>query len=262
MLMPGLHGGGLDVVLTHGNFFSSGRPGGDSASASVKADAVHAGVVDYCPVVNVVNVGDVHVVHCAVVVEGAVVPVSALIADTPIAEAVIDAAIETDMRPPVAGVPDIEAFTPTPIARGPEKTYFGSQHPRTRHPVIAILAVGPVTWRPNIALTWAYRLHVDRQHRRSNRDRHENAGERCGRQGQHHECKKQQTNRAADMHRPLLLPDHPSLARCCFAAKGCADEGRKFLPKTSRPDFEIFVLYTNSDLGNMLLREELHKDSP
>jgi hypothetical protein len=64
------------------------------------------------------------------------------------------------------------------------------------------------------------------------------------------------------MHRALLLPDHPSLARCCFAATGCADEGRKFRPKTSRPDLEISVLYTNSDLGNMLLREELHKDSP
>src|SRR4029077_16133318 len=113
--------------------------------------------------------------------------VSALIAETPIAEAVINAAIEADMRAPVAGVPDIEAFAPTPIAWGPEKTYFGSQHPRTRHPEIAIVAVSPVTGRPDVPLAGAYRLYVDRQYRRSNSDRHEDAGERCGWQGQHHQ---------------------------------------------------------------------------
>ena len=63
------------------------------------------------------------------------------------------------------------------------------------------------------------------------------------------------------MHCALLLPDHPWLARCCFAATGCADEGRKFRPKTSRPDFEISLLYINSDIENMLLGESLHLDS-
>src|ERR1019366_5930879 len=79
------------VLLVCRCLFCPGRAGVNSTGAAVITDMVHSGVVDYGPVVNIVNVPDVHVVHRAVVVEGPVIPISAFIADTTIAEAVVDA---------------------------------------------------------------------------------------------------------------------------------------------------------------------------
>src|SRR6266851_573768 len=74
----------------------------DPAVAAVVADAVHRRVVDHGGVVNVVNVGDVHVVHRTVVEKLSVLPTSALIAVTKVSIAVTDPAIETYLRTPVA----------------------------------------------------------------------------------------------------------------------------------------------------------------
>src|SRR5208283_4825123 len=94
--------------------FRSGRSSVNSTLAAVVTDMVHCGVVDYGLVVNIVNVRDVHVVHRAVVVEGPVIPISAFIADTTIAEAVVDATVEADMRTPVAFIPREGTPAPAP----------------------------------------------------------------------------------------------------------------------------------------------------
>src|SRR5712692_4093488 len=72
----------------------------DSAVAAVEADA-RLRVVDHRLVVNVVNDRDVHVVHRLVVEEAIVVPTSAFVTFTKIAEAIVDPAIETDYRTPI-----------------------------------------------------------------------------------------------------------------------------------------------------------------
>ena len=91
-----------------------------STRAAVITDVIVGGVVDYGLVVDIVNVRDVHVIHRAVVVEGAVSPISALIADTTITKAVVDATVEPNLSSPVAAIPSIGIVTPTPVTRRPE----------------------------------------------------------------------------------------------------------------------------------------------
>src|SRR3982074_3306510 len=74
----------------------------DPTVAPVIADAVYRGVVDHRRVVNIVNDGNVHVIHRTVVKEASVLPTSTFIAFTEITESVNDSAIKTDLRPPEA----------------------------------------------------------------------------------------------------------------------------------------------------------------
>src|SRR5208337_1464979 len=162
----------------------SGRTSANSTLAAVIADMVHRGFVDYGFVVNIVNVRDVHVVHRGVVVEGPVIPISAFIADTTVAEAVVDATVEADMRPPVAFIPREGTAAPAPITGSPEEANFGSHHPRTRHPEVALITISPVAGRPQITVRGDHGLLVHRQRGRSDRDRHAELRRRDGRYGQ------------------------------------------------------------------------------
>ncbi len=109
---------------------------------------VHRGFVDYGFIVNIVDVCDIHVVHGTVVVEGIVVPISSFIADTAVAEAVVDTTVEADLRTPVAFIPSESVAAPTPIARGPEQANGGGLDPGTRHPEVAFIPVRPVAGCP------------------------------------------------------------------------------------------------------------------
>src|SRR5450756_1882014 len=151
--MLGLQRRWRPVLLVCRCLFCLGGAGVNSTGAAVIADMVHSGVVDYGPVVNIVNVRDVHVVHRAVVVEGPVIPISAFIADT---------TIEADMRAPVALIPGVAVAAPTPITGSPEKANFGNQHPRTWHPEVAFIPVSPVAGRPQITVGGAHGLRVHR----------------------------------------------------------------------------------------------------
>src|SRR5207245_10281149 len=80
-----------------------------------------------------------------------------------IAEAVINTAVEADVRAPVAAVPDVKAVVPSPITGRPVQAYR-SDHPGTGHPVVAIVIVPrPVAGRPDVAGAGADGLRVDRQ---------------------------------------------------------------------------------------------------
>jgi hypothetical protein len=142
--------------------FCCRRASGNSTGAAVVADAVHGGIVDYRRVVNVVNVGDVHVVHRTVVVKLSVLPTSALIADTAIAKAVIDAAVEADLLTPVAAIPGEGAAAPTPVTGSPEQTNGGRLNPRAWYPEVAFITISPVAGRPQIAGLGGHGLHVHR----------------------------------------------------------------------------------------------------
>jgi hypothetical protein len=123
---------------------------------------IHCGVVDHGLVVNIVNARAAHVVHRAVVVEGPVIPISASVANTAIAEAVVDPTVEADMRTPVADIPRIGIAAPAPITGSPEQANLGSHYPRTRHPEVALLTISPVAWRPQITIAGDHGLRVHR----------------------------------------------------------------------------------------------------
>src|SRR5215472_10639410 len=161
----------------------------DSTWSAVEADARNVALIDNDAIfVDVVDVDHVDVGDGAVVVVIAAAPVAAIEASTGIAEAVVNSAVETDVRSPVAGVPNVESFTPTPIARRPEVTGLRGKHPRTGNPEIVrvVVIVGPVTGNPDVALARADGLRVDGQSWRAdaNRDAHGDLSVRWGRHRQ------------------------------------------------------------------------------
>jgi len=97
----------------------------DAAIASVVAHPA-LGPVNDGFVVNVANVCNIHVHHGAIVEEATVIPASACKALAKIPEAVVDAAIETDLRAPVAVVKNVAAVSPRPVWWSPQVTDFWS----------------------------------------------------------------------------------------------------------------------------------------
>jgi len=151
--MLSLNGYRRNVSLMCRSFFGRRGTGPCSIGAAVVADAVHrGGIVDHRRVVNVANVGDVHIVHRAVVVKLTVFPTSTLVALPEVTESVNDPAVETDTWAPVPLIENKTFVDLSPITRGPEETYFRSQHPSPRHPIVivVIVVVGPVARRPDI----------------------------------------------------------------------------------------------------------------
>ena len=170
MLMPHLHACGFEVTFPSPSLLFMSRTSTDSAMASVIADTVHRDVIDHSSVVDM-NVGDPDVVDTAVVEEVPTSPVSARIAGANVAESIIHAAVETDVRSPIACIPGINTFMPTPIARRPEQADRRRRRPCSWHPVVAVRTVGPVAGRPDITVAGTRRLLINGQHRWGDRDR-------------------------------------------------------------------------------------------
>src|SRR5580698_3379383 len=172
------------MLLACCGFFCRGGAGVDPASAAVIAHIVDGGIVDDGLVVNVGNVGFADVIHREVVAEGSIVPISAFIADTTVAEAIVDATVEADMRAPVAAIPGEGAAAPSPITGGPEQAHRGRLHVRTRHPEVAFTPVTPVARRPQISCAGEDGLFIDRQPRWSDLHRYCELRKQNGRYGQ------------------------------------------------------------------------------
>src|SRR5215470_1838028 len=133
-----------DMVVVFGSHLLVRGPGSDSAGTAVEADAVYRSVViDDGRVVGVVDLGDVHIGHGAVLIVIPAAPVAAGKTDASVAEAVVNAAVEADSWSPVACVPDIQPF-----------------------------AKSPVTGSPHVARPGTNRLRIDRQGGRTNADGH------------------------------------------------------------------------------------------
>ena len=122
LCLSGCH---VNTVLAPSRFLLGSWASGN-ATSSVEADAVDRGPIDHCGVVHIVNVGDVHVVNCAIVVELAIAPVTALIAVARVAITVINAAVEAYDRSPKAGVPGVEAIGEGPVSGSPQKSGSGA----------------------------------------------------------------------------------------------------------------------------------------
>jgi hypothetical protein len=183
--MFSLYRHGRNVALMREGLLPRGGTRFDAAATAVIADA--SGVLNNLFSIYVVDDRCVDVVHLTVIKKASAVPITAGIAVADIAIAVVDASIEADLRAPVSNVPDVNPGTPTPVSRRPQQSNLGRFHPRSRNPVIAaVFVVAPVARRPDITLARANGLRVNRQHRRSYRDRQGNLS-RGGRRhhGQH-----------------------------------------------------------------------------
>jgi hypothetical protein len=117
MLMITLQRRGLEMMVMFRCELVSGRMRLDTAGA-VERHVVD--VVDDGPVVHVGDMNTTDVYGCAIIKERTAAPVTALESNTAITEPVIHAAVETDMRTPVAAVPGINATAPAPVPRCPQ----------------------------------------------------------------------------------------------------------------------------------------------
>jgi hypothetical protein len=168
--MLSLNGDGWDMFLTCCNLVFRPGAGVYAAITAIVADTVDCGrIIDHGCVVNIVNIGDVHVVYRTIVEEVSVVPPASFITLPEVAEPVRDPAIETNMRAPITLIEDESLFAPTPITRCPKKSHFGSLDPSTGNPVIiaGVVVVGPVARSPKVTLTWTRGLLIHREGRRS-----------------------------------------------------------------------------------------------
>src|SRR5271154_3732605 len=119
----------------------------DTTRTAIEAGPQHS-ASHHRPAVHIADMRGADVHYGSVVEEMAAVPVATLKAVATKPKAVIDPAVEADMRSPVAGVPEISTSAPAPVARRPQKPRRRRQHPRAGHPVIARRSPGPVSRRP------------------------------------------------------------------------------------------------------------------
>jgi hypothetical protein len=94
------------MVLVRCSLLLRSGTGADSAGATVITD-VRVVVDDYPLVIDVGDVGDVDVVHAPVVKVAVALPISAIKTTAGVAEAIIDAAVKSDVRSPVSIVPGV-----------------------------------------------------------------------------------------------------------------------------------------------------------
>ena len=153
------------MLITRGSFLLRVGPLVDAAITPVITGAA-AGALIYSRVVNIVDGVLIHVVYRCVVEEMSTLPPPAIITVTEVAVAIVDPAIETYRRAPVAVIKEKPAAAPTPIARSPKVADFRSHHPSARHPVIFTVP-SPIARRPDITVAGTNRLIVNGQLRRS-----------------------------------------------------------------------------------------------
>lgn len=128
-------------------------------------------VVDHRRIdIGVADVRRTDVVGRAIVGELITLPATAAVAFPAVAVAVINAAIEADIRSPVSGVENKRTAAPTPIGGSPKHPDLRRLHPGSRHPVVTIFAIGPKAGSPQVTLTRAIGLDIDRQRRRRDRN--------------------------------------------------------------------------------------------
>jgi hypothetical protein len=131
-----LRGDGRDAAFVQNGLLSRQRTRVDTAPTSVVADAF-VGDIGHPVVIDVMYDVDIHVVHGPVVSESVAVPIAAFVTMADVAEAVVDAAVEADVRGPIAVIPTIAAGRETPVGRGPESTDIRRKDPGTGYPIIA-----------------------------------------------------------------------------------------------------------------------------
>ncbi len=139
----------------------------DAATATVVGDAVDGRVVhDDCAVVDVRDPRDIDVVDGAVVVEVMTLPVATVIAVTGIAIAIVNSAVEADVRTPEAAMQDVAATEEAPVGGSPKCTVEGRSAPCAGNPVVADGCICPVAGGPEIVGRGGLGLLVDGKRRR------------------------------------------------------------------------------------------------
>src|SRR6185312_9658457 len=141
------------------------RTSRDAAVAAVVADAT-IGEHTHSMGVGVVNGGRVHPCNCGVVSEGVIIPISSYVADAGISVAIIHAAIESDVRAPVAAMPQVTPVVEAPVTGRPERAGVGREHPGAGNPVVSGIGIVPIARCPDVVGVGSFGLVIIGQRRR------------------------------------------------------------------------------------------------
>src|SRR5437763_5891149 len=158
VLMLSLHRQFGSMRLPHIGFLLRAGPHMHTAVAAVVGNTVV--IHDHSAVVDVGDIGHADVVDRAVVVEAVVAPFTAVESIAGVAVAIVNAAIEAHMRPPIASMPSVESVIPAPPSRSPKHS-DRCHDPGSGHPVIAVvIAPCPISGRPDHSGPGAHGLRV------------------------------------------------------------------------------------------------------
>jgi hypothetical protein len=137
------------------------RPIIQSAPPAIEAHPRRVEVVRDPVVIYIANHRHIHTTHSGVVVEAPAAPVAAFIPIAVVAEPIIHATVEPDVRAPITVIPAIVIAGITPVARGPQRTDIRRHHPRAGNPVVpAVGRIGPVARRPQVVVARSFGLVV------------------------------------------------------------------------------------------------------
>jgi hypothetical protein len=110
----------LDMPVTHSRLFPRIRTIVHPARSPIIADPVDSHIVDDRPVhISIVYDGRIDVRHRGIVPESPTIPFTAIVTTATIPTSIVDPAIITYMRPPVADMPCIYAAYKSPVAGRP-----------------------------------------------------------------------------------------------------------------------------------------------
>src|SRR6266852_6089297 len=105
--------------------------------------------------VDVAHNGRVHVHDSGVVYEMIAAPMASHKPDASVPKAVVNAAVESYVRPPVARMPSVKSAFKAPIARRPEHTGSRRRHPNSRDPIVTLGPIRPISGRPEVPVLGA-----------------------------------------------------------------------------------------------------------
>ena len=155
------------MSLVGSSLFLTSRTLVYTAVAAIEANTGYGSVVYSC-LVNVVNLGDINVVHRTIVKKVVVVPTSTFEAVTKVTETIVNPAIEANLRTPIAIIENISAVLPIPSNPESRANRLPELDPRARNPEIVVSPVGPIARNPQIPASRTAGLLIHWQLRRTN----------------------------------------------------------------------------------------------
>lgn len=134
-------------LMGHSQFLRR-RPRIDAAAAAVVAHT-SSPIILHTVFIHIVkargNIG-----HGAIVIEPALIPIPAVVTAARISKSVIDTAVISDVRRPIAGMKQVDAVIISPPWRSPQSADIRRQNPCARNPIIPAACVVPITRGPHV----------------------------------------------------------------------------------------------------------------
>jgi hypothetical protein len=162
-----LFGRTLDMPVPHRRLLTRIGTITNPAGAAIITYTIHRYIPDNGSIdIHIAHNGSIDTRDSRIIPETPAIPLPSIITAAPISTTIIDTAIVSYMRSPISGVPPVQSADKTPVTRRPIKSCLWWLFPITRHPIITLVSISPVTRYPDKAIYRAGRLLINRYDRR------------------------------------------------------------------------------------------------